>query len=505
MGVTEDKTRAEEGAFPLGVSRPPLDVADLPEPEEVFGVRSIGFKETMKYAVGPSLIALGVSIGSGEWLLGPLAIGAGGFTGLGIVVLVSILFQTFYNREIARFVTATGEVPVVGFGRVPPGAMFWMPVSLLLFYAAFILGGWAASAGQGLYALFTGETQDPTATGVRLLAIGLILLVLLLTMAARKISRTLEIANWVMVGTILVSLFILDLFLVPASKWFEGIVGLITPALPPKGTDATILGGLFGFAAMSTGLNWYMMGHYRDKGYGMGHRVGYLAGLRGESKEIRSVGVTFPNDQKNSSMWLRWRRFLSIDMWGVFFVGALFGILLPTILVSQIADETGTKPTEATIPTYAAEGLRELYGSGLFVIALLIGVLILFSTQLGIFEALVRNFVDAVTAGSPRLRERIHGDPRLFYFPYMIFLAVVISVIIFQALPGTLILVSANMSNLGGMIFPFVLIYLNNKLPEAARPPGYTNVVLVIFALLCGFFFVNFVADTFLGGPLLQF
>ena len=117
----------------------------------------------------------------------------------------------------------------------------------------------------------------------------------------------------------------------------------------------------------------------------------------------------------------------------------------------------------------------------------------------------MRNFVDAVTAASPRLRERIHGDPRLFYFPYMIFLAVVISVIIFQALPGTLILVSANMSNLGGMIFPFVLIYLNNKLPEAARPPGYTNVLLVIFALLCGFFFVNFVADTFLGGPLLQF
>jgi hypothetical protein len=505
MGVTETGPKTEEGAYPLGVSRPPLDVSDLPEPEDVFGVKHIGFMETMKYAVGPSLIALGVSIGSGEWLLGPLAIGAGGFKGLGIVVLVSILFQTFYNREIARFVTATGEVPVVGFGRVPPGAMFWVPVSLLLFYAAFILGGWAASAGQGLYALFTGETADPTAIGVRLLAIGLIVLVVLLTMAARKISRTLELANWVMVSVILITLLILDLFLVPAGKWIEGIAGMITPALPPEGTDATILGGLFGFAAMSTGLNWYMMGHYRDKGYGMGHRVGFIAGLRGKSQEVHSVGVTFRDDAKNSALWLRWKRFLSIDMWGVFFVGALFGILLPTLLVSQIADETGTKPTEANIPTYAAEGLRELYGSGLFIIALLVGVLILFSTQLGIFEALVRNFVDAVTAVSPKLRERIHGDPRLFYFPYMIFLAVVISVIIFQALPGTLILVSANMSNLGGMIFPFVLMYLNNKLPEAARPPGYTNVLLVIFALLCGFFFVNFVADTFLGGPLLQF
>src|SRR5919108_1737199 len=141
MGVTTERVAAREETYQLGVSRPPLDVTDLPEPEEVFEVRRIGFMELFKYAVGPSLIALGVSIGSGEWLLGPLAIGAGGFTGLGIVVTVSILFQTFYNTEVARYVVATGEVPVVGFGRIPPGFKFWIPFSLLTFYAAFILGG----------------------------------------------------------------------------------------------------------------------------------------------------------------------------------------------------------------------------------------------------------------------------------------------------------------------------------------------------------------------------
>jgi hypothetical protein len=48
-------------------------------------------------------------------------------------------------------------------------------------------------------------------------------------------------------------------------------------------------------------------------------------------------------------------------------------------------------------------------------------------------------------------------------------------------------------------------MYLNGKLPPAARPPAYTNVLLVIFALLCSFFFINFVADTFFGGPLVVF
>jgi hypothetical protein len=505
MEVTEEKVGAREENFQLGVSRPPLDVADLPEPEEVFGVRHIGFAETLKFAVGPSLIALGISIGSGEWLLGPLAIGAGGFTGLGIFVLISILFQTFYNTEVARYVVATGEVPVIGFGRVPPGFKFWIPFSLVAFYFAFILGGWAAAAGQGLYALFTGNAAATTEEPVRLLGIALILVILALTMAARKISRALEIANWVMVAIILSVLLLIDLFIVPASKWAEGIVGLVTPALPPKGTDATILGGLFGFAAMSTGLNWYALGHYRDKGYGMGYRVGFIAGLRGESQEVRSVGVTFPDDDKNAALWKRWMHFLHIDMWGIFFFGALFGILLPTILVSQLADQIGRTPTEATIPTFAASALQQTHGQTMFRIALIVGVLILFSTQLGIFEALVRNFVDAATASSPRLRERLHGDPRRFYFPYMIFLAIVISVLIHLALPGTLILVSANMSNFGGMIFPFVLMYLNSRLPKTARPPAYTNFVLVLFVLFCTFFFVNFVADTFLGAPLVQF
>ena len=80
------------------------------------------------YALGPSLIALGISIGSGEWLLGPQAVGQYGFVGVGWVILVSAVLQTFYNVEISRYVMATGEAPVVGWGRVPPGYLLWVPL-----------------------------------------------------------------------------------------------------------------------------------------------------------------------------------------------------------------------------------------------------------------------------------------------------------------------------------------------------------------------------------------
>src|SRR5918995_1051544 len=177
---------------PLGVSRPDLAVADLPTPEEVFRVRRLGAKELFKYAVGPSLIALGISIGSGEWLLGPQAVGQFGFVGIGWVILISAILQTAYNIECSRYVMATGEVPVVGWGRVPPGYLLWVPVAVFLVLFAFIAGGWAA--------------------------------------AARKISRALELANWGMVSAILIALILVDLFIVPFRLWWEGIRGFFTPA-----------------------------------------------------------------------------------------------------------------------------------------------------------------------------------------------------------------------------------------------------------------------------------
>ncbi len=217
------------------------------------------------------------------------------------------------------------------------------------------------------------------------------------------------------------------------------------------------------------------MNHYRDHGYGMSHRVGYIAGLRGEAKEVQPVGATFPSDEKNTLLWKRWFRYLVIDMWVVFAIGAFLGMLLPTILMSHSVALSGEVPTDETVTTFVAVVLRDEYGGGLFFLALLVGTLILFSTQLGIFEAMVRNFTDGANAISPRFRKMVAGDPRRFYFPFMLLLIIVIAILIRATLPVRLIQISANMSNFGALIWPFVLMYLNSKLPPAARPNGCSH------------------------------
>jgi len=502
----------EQAAAPkvvqIGVSRPPLEVDDLPTPEEVFQRPKLGVKEVVFYVMGPSLIALGISIGSGEWLLGPLNVATYGFIGTGFVILLSILLQTFWNMEIGRYIIATGEVPSLGFARVPPGWIFWVPVSLFIIYLAFLWGGWAASAGMSLFALLTGRIPTgadlPTA---RLLAVGLMGTVFVITLFGKKIGRTLELVNWVVVVFVVSTLLIVTLLIVPFNKWVEGFGGLITPALPPKGTDATLIGALAGFAAMASGLNWWFMNYYRDKGYGMGYKVGYIAALiGGEQRPIAPSGKIFPENERNAQLWRRWWRFLVLEMWIIFMPGAILGIMLPSLLVAHLASLPGVeKPTTATIPTYAADILGRFYSPVLSVWALVIGFFILYSTQLGVFELLVRNVVDAIYGVSPGFRRLIHEDPRRFYYPYMIALMIVISILIHTALPAGLILISANMSNLGALIFPFLIMYLNSKLPRPARITWWSYVVLILNVIFFGFFFINFAVQQLTGSPLVRF
>ncbi len=129
---------------------------------------------------------------------------------------------------------------------------------MLVILFSFIWGGWAKSAGDGLFALFTGRLVE-TASDIALrdwLATGLLLLVFVIAALSRVVTRGLELVNWVIVGFVVILLLVMDILLVPGSVWLEGIRGLFTPARPPAGISATEIGGLVGFAALASGLNW---------------------------------------------------------------------------------------------------------------------------------------------------------------------------------------------------------------------------------------------------------
>jgi hypothetical protein len=355
-----------------------------------------------------------------------------------------------------------------------------------------------------LFALLTGRIpgEDDTTTGT-LFAILLLLVVMGITMVSRKITRGLELANLTAIGIQLAFLLVIDLLVVPFSVWWDGFRGLITPPATrgQRRHRARRPGRVHG-----AGVRAELVCDEPLPRQGLRHglRVGYLSGLRGEQREVQAVGVTFPDDEKNAALWKRWMGYLKLDMWLVFLrrghdrhVPADHPHAADGAAVRSEADP-GQRPT------FVASILDQEYGRWLFSIALFVGFLILFDTQLGIFEALVRNTTDAVNT-SPRLQQAIAGDPRRFYYPFMLVLTAVIGLFLQFFQPAKLVLISANMSNFGALIFPFMLIYLNSKLPKAARPKGWVYLVLILNFLFFGFFFINFVFDQFTGEALVKF
>jgi hypothetical protein len=494
----------------IGVSRPALPLTDLPTPEEVFNKPKIGGKELITCVLGPSMIALGVSIGSGEWLLGPLAFGKFGFLGLGWLITMSALLQTFYNVENARYTLATGEVPIVGFTRTPPGLNFWVFTTLICIFMSNLWGGWATTAGQSLFTLFTGRQLDvksPTELEiVRMIAIGLMALSLGIYLIGKKISRTLEIIDTTLIFFILGTLVILAVIYAPGSLWTTMLASSVTPGVPPKGIDATTLGSIIGYTGCASGLNFFLINYYRDHGYGMGSKVGFFSGIfGGQKQDVLPSGVTFPESEKNTKIWKRWFRYLVIDQWVVFFIGAMIGMFIPSTLCVALTKLPGAGvPSIANIPVYVAVEMSKI-SSFFFPFILLLGSLILFKTQYSILEILIRNTTDAANTVSPRLRAWTAGDPRKAYYTLAILFVIVVGILIHLALPTELLQISANMANLASLIFPFVLIYLNAKLPKPARATWWSIAVLLANVVFFGFFFINFLSLKMIGQPVVKF
>jgi hypothetical protein len=341
---------------------------------------------------------------------------------------------------------------------------------------------------------------------VRIIGILLMVLSLGLYLFGSKISQTMERFNTFAVWLVLAFVVIVAVLIVPIGFWGRSLASAVIPARVPAGMDVTLLGAIIGYTGFGAGFNFMLINYYRDHGYGMGSKVGYISGaIGGEKKDVLPVGVTFRETEQNAKLWKRWWRYLAMDQWGVFFIGAMLGMFIPAILVTYLATQSGTLPDSASMPTFLASQLGAQYGQWLFSVTLVIGAFTLFKTQATILEMLIRNTTDAAYAMFPRLHNWTKGDVRKFYYPLAVAFIVVISIIIHLQLPTDLVRISGNMANLASIVFPLVMIYLNLKLPKPARMKWWGIVFMVLNVLFFGFFFLNFLFVILTGAPLLKF
>jgi hypothetical protein len=160
----------------------------------------------------------------------------------------------------------------------------------------------------------------------------------------------------------------------------------------------------FATTAGSGGLgNLVISNWFRDKGFGMGGRVGHIGGLAEQHAQLRSVGCVFPADATNLERWRSWWRYALIDQAGLWCLGCLLGMLLNVNLAVAIV------PADAQIEgvqagSFQAKYMAEHAWRGFWALTLINGFWILFSTHLGNTDTLVRTLCDLGWAGMPKLR-----------------------------------------------------------------------------------------------------
>ena len=429
-------------------------------------------------ATGPGVILLGASIGSGEFLLGPAVMVKHGFTLLWIAG-IAVVLQTLFNTELMRYTIATGEPVLTGFMRTKPRSSFWAWFYVILGFLQLGWPAWAGTAAGAVFFLFAKRLPEAAdANMVYICGVATYLVCFSILLVGKRIERTLEVLNWILVATIMTGLVVLVALLVPPETWARGLAGYAgyDPSAGkfvflPSGADWFLLGAFAAFSGAGGFGNIALSNWARDKGYGMGKTAGFIpAAIGGEKVHLSHTGFKFATTPDAMQRWQGWWRLVRADQYVVFFVGAMLGMLLPALLyvtfVPHGADIRGLG-IAAALANAINDARGPIFGGAIALMAMWV----LFKTQLDLFEGLVRQLTDIVWTGSKQVRNWRGGDVRLVYYGILIISVVWGLIALRMAQPIFLLQIAANMGGLTLAIAALHLLYINTKfLPPRLRP-----------------------------------
>ncbi len=200
---------------------PALEVVEkLPTPEEVFKVPKLTGWKLFATILGPSFMALGGALGSGEWIMGPSIAARYGLY-LFWLVWVGVVLQTVYNIAFARVTTLIGEPALVYMARSKP-RKFWIPFLAFVLFAAAAWPGWASGAATALAVFVLGRLPtEAEAAFVRYLGMFLFIVCVLVVSVGGKIASTLEAVFRFKVLLVTFVVFILSLIVSRPEIWSE--------------------------------------------------------------------------------------------------------------------------------------------------------------------------------------------------------------------------------------------------------------------------------------------
>jgi hypothetical protein len=422
--------------------------------------------------VGPGIVAAGVGLASGEFILFPYIASQVGLTFVW-AALLGLITQYFLNMEIERYTLATGETAVTGFSRL---WKHWGLVFAILAYFANIWPAWATSSATLVTYAFGGNAA--------VIAVVILVVVGLILTLAPIVYNALEKAQMVKVSAI-VLLIVVGALVAIGPAWADTPQIVTRPGFPVAELGFALLMGALAFAGAGGGQNLVQSNWIRDKGFGMGHYLPKIVSpLTGEAEARGRVGFVFPPTEQNLTHWRGWWRFANREQLLTFVLISFVSIVFMSLLA--YATVFGNESVTNDISFLQVEG-RVLMGSvgtwfGYFF--WIIGAVALFTAALGIVDYTSRLAADVLkTMYFPDASEsKLYAG---LVWGLVIIGILVISVGFSQ--PLALAIISACTGGTMMFIYSGLLIAINRKmLPKPIRIGGFRAAALIWSFLLFG-------------------
>jgi hypothetical protein len=460
-GIDEGSRSSAADAFPTkNLPRP--QVRELPEAPAQY-----------RKLIGPGIIAAGVGLASGEFILFPYIASQVGLVFVW-AALVGLITQYFINLEIERYTLATGETALTGFSRY---WRHWGLVFAILTYFANLWPGWASSSATLASYVFGGNPN--VIAIVMLIAIGLILTL------APVVYVALERAQMVKVAAVMLLFTIGAIVAVGASAWADVPQVITRPGIPVEALGIATLLGALAFAGAGGGQNLVQANWIRDKGFGMGKYVPRLVSpITGAPEALPSTGYVFEPTPANMSRWRGWWKFANLEQIFTFVLITFLTILFTSLLAySTVYGREGLANNISFIKT-EGEVLAERVGSWFKYFFWIIGSFSLFAAALGIVDYTSRLAADVLKTSYAKNA----NESKMYALLVWGLCAVGILVLLLGFdQPIVLLVIAAVVGGFMMFIYSGLLILINRKiLPEPIRVRGVRLVMLIWAIVLFG-------------------
>jgi hypothetical protein len=458
---TDRADRSAADAFPTkNLPRP--EVRDLPPAPVAY-----------RKLIGPGIIAAGVGLASGEFILFPFIASQVGLVFVW-AAFVGLVTQYFINLEIERYTLATGETALTGFSRY---GRHWGLFFAIMTYFANLWPGWATSSATLASYVFGGTP--------RFIAIGMLIVIGLILTLAPVIYVALERAQMLKVAAVILLFVIGAIVAVGADAWSDVTQVVTRPRIPVEVLGFAVLLGALAFAGAGGGQNLVQANWIRDKGFGMGSYVPRLVSpITGHPEAAPSTGYVFEPSEKNLTRWKGWWKFANLEQIFTFVLITFLTILFTSLLAySTVFGREGLANNIGFIQT-EGEVLGERVGSWFKYFFWIIGSFSLFAAALGIVDYTSRMAADMLKTSYARQANESKMYAGLVWG--LIAIGIVVLLIGFDQ-PIVLLVIAAVVGGFMMFIYSGLLILINRRtLPPPIRIRGVRLAMLIWSIALFG-------------------